>query len=153
MPRKPKATVDIMGNLEVMSRDTSLPEAVRAEAARAFVRLKAKEQPAPAPAPAPVVLEPDFSELIALEKEQKEAKAKAKEQELSESQQFAKEHRGPEPVEGETKPKPKPYVWRDQYGMSTDDYKRQNLRRQQEASAEWAFQMGLGTSHPEWPGV
>jgi hypothetical protein len=66
MPRKPKATVDIMGNLEVMSRDMSLPEAVRAEAAREFVRLKAKEQPAPTPAPAPVPapMVPDFSELV-----------------------------------------------------------------------------------------
>ena len=66
MPRKRKSTVDIMSNLELMSRDMSLPITVRAEAAKEFVRLKAKEQPAPAPpAPVSVPLVADFSTLVA----------------------------------------------------------------------------------------
>jgi hypothetical protein len=87
VPRK-KTTVSILANLEVMSRDTSLPETVRAEAAKEYVRLKAKEQQAPAPAaPAPVPRpEPDWSELKAAFQEIAKSKPANPE---SETQTFA----------------------------------------------------------------
>lgn len=57
------------------------------------------------------------------------------------------------PISKPAKPS-KPYIWRDQYGMSTDDYKRQDLERKRQASAEWAFQMGCRTNpEGQWPGV
>jgi hypothetical protein len=97
MPRK-KTSIDILANLELMSRDMSFPEAIRAEAAREYVRLKAATNPAPVPAPIPVApVEPDFSEIEA-------AAAKVKPVERSESQQFAHDvevSRRPEPTERE----------------------------------------------------
>jgi hypothetical protein len=88
----------------------SMPEEVRKEAAKEFIRLKMLEQPAPV---APVVpaapLVPDFSELIAAAKE-REIKAKAKPANPeSETQTFTHdaEVSRREPTESElTKPEP-----------------------------------------------
>jgi hypothetical protein len=156
MPRKPKATVDIMGDLEVMSRDTSLPEAVRSEAAKEYVRLKAAMSPAPSPAPAATpYTEAEIKEAFSKIGVGVVAKPTAPDRTAnpeSETQEFAKEHRGPEPVEGEES-KPKPYVWRDERGRTTEMIKADMFREKQANSRAWAESMGLTTTRPEWPGV
>lgn len=60
MPRKPKATIDILANLELIMK-TATSDEIRAEAREQYVRLKATMQP-PAPAPPVVRVEPTKDE-------------------------------------------------------------------------------------------
>jgi hypothetical protein len=120
MPRKPKATVDIMGNLEVMSRDTSLPEAVRAEAAREFVRLRAKDQPAPAPAltpaPTPAYSESEIREAFRKIEVGTEVRTEAKPKEQDPAPVT------PAPVKSEISPEPAPRQQNSRWSIGGFEY-------------------------------
>lgn len=55
MPRKAKTTIERLAELELLSRDMSMPEEIRAQAAKEYIRLTLTLKGKPAPAPVPVV--------------------------------------------------------------------------------------------------
>jgi hypothetical protein len=145
----------------MLSRDTTMPEAVREEAAREFVRLTMKDvKPASAPVVAPTPRSPVdtlaemFAALDKREAEIRAARPKPADPE-SETQQFAHdqaqakkeiEARGPEPIE-----MPAVKVWRNERGESEDQIKARMWREKVEASN--AFYRTMGGREGEWPGV
>jgi hypothetical protein len=109
MPRrKAKPTVDLVSRLEALSKDETLPLAVREDAGKELLRLTLKDNPAPAPAPVPAAAPYTESEIKEafrqIEVETKSMPKTPPANTASESQEFAHEQeiknreRGPEPA-------------------------------------------------------
>jgi hypothetical protein len=170
MSRKPKKAVDMLASLEALSRDESMPLAVREEAGRELIRLKVVTSPAPTPAPVPTprqeISVEDIAAILTAAAKEHEVKSNVSESEsvekpkidtvLTESKQFVID--APErAARAKAAKDERERVERVRQAEASrpetiEEFQQRRQVEMRRARQEWAQAMGCPVQ-PEWPGV